>query len=240
MSSYSDISEEQLHAFVDNQLDGAERARILDAMQHDRELAERIARIQQLKDMTMLAYQELPAYKPSVEVSPRAPGWFSAGIAASLLFVFSVMLGWTGHTYLVGNNTPTFERIAQFDPKHTNKNRILLHINTNDKKRIESVLDTTEELLKTRKDQREPLELEVVANATGISMLRDGSPYRKRIQSILDKHNNVAFYACGHAMENASLKEGSEIRLIPEATRVDAALEQILKRLKMGWTYIRA
>lgn len=40
-------------------------------------------------------------------------------------------------------------------------------------------------------------------------------------------------------MENARLAEGAEVRLLPEARRVPVALEQILSRLREGWTYVR-
>ena len=71
-------------------------------------------------------------------------------------------------------------------------------------------------------------------------MLRKGSPYAKRIHQIVESNENVSFLACGIAMENAKLKEGHDITLIPDAHKIDAALEQILRRLKAGWLYVRA
>jgi len=49
---------------------------------------------------------------------------------------------------------------------------------------------------------------------------------------------NILFLACGIAMENARLKEGIKIRLIPEATKIDSAIGKILDRIKSGWTYV--
>jgi intracellular sulfur oxidation DsrE/DsrF family protein len=41
-------------------------------------------------------------------------------------------------------------------------------------------------------------------------------------------------------MQNARLSEGiDEVKLLPQAQKIDAALEQILRRLKAGWAYIR-
>lgn len=235
------FSDEQLNAFVDGQLDNNTLARILDAMQDDRELTERINHLQQTKDMIQLAYAELPLATLRQPSKNNGPGWLTTGIAASFLFVLSVSAGWYGHTrFTTPGTAPSFASLAQFNSDKDTNEHILLHISSKDEQKIQSVLDTTEKLLKQRKDRRQPLELEVVANSEGIAMLREGSPYQQRIHSIVAENTNVAFYACGHAMENARLKEGKEVQLIPEANKVGAALEQILKRLKLGWAYIRA
>lgn len=235
------FTDEQLNAFVDGQLDNNTLARILNAMQDDHEVAERINHLLQTKDMIQLAYAEPPAAVSHRPTQNNGPGWLTTGIAASFLFVLSVSAGWYGHTrFTTPETAPSFASLAQFNPDKDTNEHILLHISSRDTQKIQSVLDTTEKLLKERKNSHQPLELEVVANSEGIAMLRKGSPYQKRIHSIVTENTNVAFYACGHAMENASLKEGKEVQLIPEANKVSAALEQILKRLKLGWAYIRA
>lgn len=70
-------------------------------------------------------------------------------------------------------------------------------------------------------------------------MLRAGSPFEGRIKSIVSKYDNVTFLACGRAKILAGFIEGREIHLLPEAIEIPAAIDQILKRLQMGWTYIR-
>ncbi|WP_126454305.1 hypothetical protein [Sulfuriflexus mobilis] len=235
------FTNEQLNAFIDGQLDNNTLARILKLMQEDRELTERINCLQQTKDMMRLAYAEPPRLIQQTAPQTSRVNWFSAGIAASVLFVLSVSAGWIGHTQLSDSaNTPSFGSLAQFNPTKDNNENILLHISSKDEESIEKVLNTAEQLLTERESHHRPINLEIVANAEGIAMLREGSPYQGRIRSIVTEHQNVAFYACGHAMENAHLKEGKEIELIPEAQRVNAALEQIIKRLKLGWAYIRA
>lgn len=235
------FTDEQLNSFVDGQLDNDTLTKVLNAIHEDKELSERVNQLRYTKDMLRMAYSDLPQPAPCIPAHDNGPSWLSTGIAASILFVMSVSAGWFGHTQLaVQDNNPSFASLAQFNPDKDTNEHILLHISSKDEKRIQSVLDTTEKLLKERKNNKRPVELEVVANSEGISMLREGSPYQKRIQSIMMEHKNVAFYACGHAMENARLKEGKEVQLIPEANKVGAALEQIIKRLKLGWAYIRA
>ena len=84
------------------------------------------------------------------------------------------------------------------------------------------------------------MELEIVANAQGLGILRENSLYSKKISSLTEAYSNVSFLACGIAKESARLKEGQDIKLLPEATEVPAALDQILKRIKLGWLYVRA
>jgi intracellular sulfur oxidation DsrE/DsrF family protein len=130
--------------------------------------------------------------------------------------------------------------LQQFDPATSAANKVLLHISTMDTQRIEAALNTAERIVQAKRDQKEPVQIEIVANAEGLGLLRRGSPYAERIRSMVEDNPSVSFLACGIAMENAELKEGGEIELIPEAREVDAALEEILRRLKLGWLYIKA
>ena len=94
-------------------------------------------------------------------------------------------------------------------------------------------------LLTNASKNNKPLKLEVVANVDGINILRKGSPYAGEINSLSEQFSNVRFLACGIAKKTAALKEGKPIELIPEAVDIPAALDEILKRLKEGWTYVK-
>lgn len=135
---------------------------------------------------------------------------------------------------------PSIRNLDQINPAATQATRILLHINTMEPKRVNAALDAVEKILAADVQKGRAMQLEVVANEAGLGILRKGSPYEARIHALLSKYNNLSFKACGIAMQAAYLKEGKRVQLMPEAHRVDAALEEILRRLKQGWTYIRA
>ena len=82
------------------------------------------------------------------------------------------------------------------------------------------------------------MQLKFVANAEGLAVLRENSPYADRIKLLSEQYNNVEFLACGIAMKTAQLKEKKEVVLLPEAKKIPAALNEILERLEAGWTYM--
>ena len=240
MSRQDEHSQEQLSAFVDNELDANERARILAAAQQDKTLSEEIEALHQYNDLIKLAYHDAASSVAPALPHPRAFARYSrVALAASILLVLGVVIGWQ-MTAMSARQPNPIQSLAQIDPAHFSQNKILIHINAMDKERIDRALEKTEALLQHAKRHGQPLQLEVVVNASGINMLRTGSPYGQRIQAMTQQYDNVSFKACGFAMENMRMQEGAEIKLLPEAQKVDAALEEILRRLKSGWVYLRS
>lgn len=239
MKSDDPISTEQLNAFLDNELEQQDRAQVLAALRADKTLSQEMADLQQINELVGLAYQEVPA-APHRPQFPGSNTFTPLRIAAAFaILITGSLIGWFMHTPATPPALP-FQNLAQLNVQQLTVAKILIHINAMDDERINSVLDETELLLTNAKQTGKPLQLEVVANASGLGMLRAGSPYTQRIHQIVAANDNVAFLACGFAMEHARLKEGHDIELIPDARPVDAALEQILRRLKSGWLYVRA
>lgn len=238
MSQHESFSKEQLSAFVDNQLDANERTRIISAAHHDKTLAEEIHTLQQYNELIQLAYNDVRPAKAYPDNRNRQPLTYRIAIAASIMLVCGLVIGWYLAKPLTTENP--IQTLAQIDPTHLRDDKVLIHINVMDTTRIDYALNKTEEMLDIAAHKGKPLQVEVIVNADGINMLRAGSPYSNRIHSLTERYDNVSFLACGFAMENMRLKEGQEVNLIPEAKKVDAALEQILRRLKSGWLYLRS
>ncbi len=240
MNREEPTSEEQLNAFLDGQLDDDERGAMLAAIGQDKELAARLCELRQIKDMVTLAYRDPP--QPgghTVPVRRRRGVRFPLTAAAALLVVGGVG-GWISHMELT--STPPLlpiQQFAQFDPASAMGTKIILHISTMDSQRVEPALKAAEQLLDGN-DKGRAVQLEIIANAEGLGILRQSSPYAKRIKAIVAGHKNVSFLACGIAKAKTTLEEGAQIKLIPEAQVVPAALEQILSRLQQGWLYIKA
>lgn len=240
MTSDNVVSDEQLNALLDNELDDAERARLMEIIRHDKELKSSFCDMRQIKDRVILAYNN-PPLPEKVAVVSASRNYFTASsrVAAVLLFVVGAIAGWSVNSVFDSPQGPSFYTVDRLNASAVRSNRILLHIATNDDARVKATLGKMEELLKQSNEKGKAIEIEVVANAEGLNILRKDSPYASYIHSITNKYDNVSFMACGIAKQNAKLREGSEIALIPEAVSIPAALEQILKRVKGGWTYVR-
>ncbi|MBI3570145.1 MAG: hypothetical protein HY082_03445 [Gammaproteobacteria bacterium] len=239
MNQNESISDEMLSAFLDNQLDARERVQVLEALQRDKALAARVCELRQDMELVTSAYRNPPYADARPTAVRRARrGWRAA--AAAALLVTGVATGWMVHAWRAdGMGGAPLQDIAQLNPSAPGTGRIILHISSLEPARAQGALDSVEQLLRASRSRGEPVQVEVIANAEGLGLLREGTPYAGRIQSLTARYDNVSFLACGIAMENARLSENAEIKLIPQARRVSAALEQILTRLKDGWTYVR-
>lgn len=241
MSGGIKITPEILSAFVDEQLPAAQRDEVAAALQADPALAEEVRQLRQFNRLAAQAYQEIPVPPLPEHLAPRRQAFmFTKALAAGLLLFLGGIAGWGIQQYNNPPHAPLFQEIARLDPVTLESSKILLHINTMDSGRVNAALDAAEQLLRENSARRRAVDLEIVANAEALALLREGSPYAERIQNMRARYSNLSFKACGIAMETAKLKEGVEIKLLPEAERVDAALNQILTRLRQGWTYIRA
>lgn len=240
MKHYELITEQQLNAFVDNELDSSERARILQSTQNDPELAAKLAQMQQLNDLLQLAYQHPPTAVPHTsQQRPLATTNTWRAFAASLILGVGMTIGWTMHSQVPTVPLP-LTNLSQLNLQQPGTDKILIHINNMDQLKINNALSEAEHLLANAKRNGKDLQVEVLANADGLGVLRESSPYAHRINQLAGQHDNVSFRACGFAIQHAKLKEGHDIKLLPEAKPVDAALEEILRKLKLGWLYVRA
>jgi len=236
MKSIEPISDEQLNAFLDGQMDEGERARIIQAARNDKALAEKLCSLRHGKDMIRLAYRHTP---PHPGVHPRgipAASWRSLG-AAAIILLLGAVCGWSAHDWWPAQPA-VFYSTAQA-PTSLASDHILLHIDSMDSARIRKAFNVLENLLANDQTHGRHLKLEVVANSSGLKLLRANSPYAPRIAALSKRHSNLSFLACGVAMENAKLKEGHKVKLLPQAHRIDAALGRIVRRLREGWTYVK-
>lgn len=235
------ISDEQLNALLDNELDTAERERLLQLIHTDPASTQRYCELRQVKELVTLAYQEIPeAHRqpPLHTLSTRRFGLMFAGMAAAVLVSVTSTVG-----IMNAQHTPTsppIQSLAQIDPAHPPSNKILLHVSSLDAPRVNAALDTAEKLILASRADASGMHVEIVANAEGLGVLRQGSPYTDRIRTLASQYGNLQFSACANTKHLAYLQEGKDISLLPEAHEVPNALDQIVKRLADGWLYVRA
>jgi intracellular sulfur oxidation DsrE/DsrF family protein len=240
MNANDPVSDEQLNALLDNELDDAERARLFEAIRTDNAVSARYCTLRQVKEMVTLAYNNppLPASGfPGFSQFRLARKFYAAAAAVALMFLGGV-IGWSLNGERVVDDA-AFYTVDRLNPDTLQSNRILLHLSTLDDVRISDSLGKIEELLKVSAAQGRDIQVEVVANSDGLNILRRGSRYAEQIRSMTARYDNVSFMACGIAKHNAELKEGKQIALIPEAKDIPAAMERILQRVTGGWSYVR-
>lgn len=236
------FSDEQLQAFVDDEIDVSDRTEIMEAVARDDELACRVCELLQLKDSVRLAYREppQPAHAGNRWETARKTRGPLKAVAAVLIFALGTVTGVLMQTQRGDTPAPAASSIAQVAPAATGEiKRVILHISTADPQRLAQALDDAEQLLSDHRENPQQVQLEVVANSAGLSLLRsDASPYPDRIRRMAREYSNISFLACSRAIEKLRLK-GLDVHLLPETRVISGALEQIVDRLQDGWVYIR-
>jgi intracellular sulfur oxidation DsrE/DsrF family protein len=253
--STNTFSEERLNAFIDGELDATEKSEVFEALSQDSTLSQQACELRQLSELVRHAYSNPPKSGRFHKKEPRRITPFGQAAAAVLLVGAGVTLGWLSHSQPVaapkaadmhamvwGEDDRAFHSTDLASA--TNQNglkRVILHLNTSSPAKFEKALTTAEQLLKTYANDSHGAEIEVVANASAIKLLRSGySPYATRVRALQEKYFNLTFLACKDAMDHIRELEElkGDVRLLPGVEVTPSALEHILERMNEGWVYL--
>lgn len=241
-----ELTEDKLNLFIDEQLDTDEMNEIHQALLDDKELRERVCQLKAVRELVGYAYSEVPASRHGNHfLKKRSASFASRAIAASVILAVGVVLGWTTYQYSPSavkaiSAENAFQYVANHVSVDHDRRKIIMHIDSGDMQVVNAALNEADHLLATYKKANTPMQLEVVTNKKGISMLRPGtSPYITRIQKLIE-NEDVTIYACERSIKKAKNKEGADIVLLPGVKTNKTAREIIPERLEKGWVYIKA
>lgn len=242
MLNHAEVSAEQLNAFIDNELDADDKARLLEQMAADAGLRARVCELWQLKELVRGGYP-LDGGKRGRQGCSRAaetPRWAQA-LAASVVLVAGAAVGWLLHGNssahgLAAGPAAGSQAIAAAGATAA-ADRIVLHLESGDPEKLKAALDEVEKLSIGQSGAASPPRVELVANGQGLKLLRaDVSPYAARVRTLQDAHANVNFVACRVAIR-ALQRQGVQVKLIPHVDVAASAPDEILLRLQQGWRY---
>jgi intracellular sulfur oxidation DsrE/DsrF family protein len=228
------ISDEQLNAFTDSELDTEEENRLFNLSEDSPELSNRMCEQRRLKEMVRHAYREVPQPRRRFERKGQGNRLFVTAAAAAILLAVGGVAGWFGSNAL--NVTPDSVRMAgaadQVVPAEPEP--YLLHVTSGDPQRMQVALQRAEQLLNTT-DGKQAHQVEIIANEAGLDLLRsDVTPFGVQIRSLYEQ--DVLFFACTKAIERLEA-QGILVRLVPEANRHYSALDRVVLRMNEGWVY---
>jgi intracellular sulfur oxidation DsrE/DsrF family protein len=229
-----DISDEILGAYIDNELDAAERAEIQERLTTDSALRARACEFWQTKQLVRGAY---PQIRQKSALAGRQFGtlrWTHA-LAASLLVVASAISGWLAN----GRFETDRQLTGQIEAIRAHGGRVVLHLFSDEPARMEAALRLADRLASERDEAGRPFRVEFIANGPGLHLLRTGgSPYAARIEQ-LRHYDNLRLVACRQAI--ARLQErGLEVNLLPGVEEAVSAESELASRLTQGWRYVQS
>ena len=229
MNRDEQFSEEQINAFVDDELDPEEKSRIYTEASHDADLDHRLCKQRKVKELVKFAYEDVPNAKRKGPASLGRGGFWGRALAASLLLAVGLMLGFVGRQAIDASIDPGVDPAVVA----TAPDRYLLHVASGNAEDMAAAPERAEMLLASSDDGRR--QVEIVANEAGIDLLRsDVTPFATEI-SALQAHD-VVFYACSKTIERLE-RDGVEVRLVPHTIAEYTALDRVVIRMQEGWQY---
>ena len=229
------ISDELLNSFIDHQLTTHERQEILKLLKQDKALSDRVCELQNLKEMTRLSFDDIPASRLPDTVVPMQPSVWPRMAAVFAIFSLGLLLG-LGSMHL-SNSSESWSSIAQ---KQEALTKVLVHLTSADTDDGLNTLNNLEQMLQQYEQDNQPVHVEVIANGNGIKLL---SPHKQqiaqRIAYLTSQYDNLEFAACKNTLDQMRLTRGVDLQLIPEVKIIDSGVVEVIKRQREGWTYIR-
>lgn len=232
-------SDEFINSYLDNELENDDRQELLDAIRHDSELSARVCKLKNVKDMVQLAFQ-IETIPSSSTKTNSSKHWYS--IAATILVVIGLSVGWFAKDYSMQPSLSELAKTIQL-PNATNQNnknwRLMLHVSSYDPKRYNLLLSETEQLLKTSQENNESVQIELLTNSLGLSLLKDDDQkFAQQLNALASKYDNFKLLACETALKRLKVEKGIDLKLVPEAQKVGSAIHHLIQRQKQGWSYI--
>jgi intracellular sulfur oxidation DsrE/DsrF family protein len=244
MSTEDRLSEEQLNAFIDGLLDAEENERILAEIDRDPELNAMVCGYRQMQDLVQHAY-ELPKPRAATQAATAWRGLKGGAqaLAACLLLAVGAAAGWLAHSTQLGSGpAPGALSLANaaVDEVAEHGRGVVVHLASSDPERVDAAFKQAERLLAQNAKLGHNIPVEVLVNGSGLDLLRaDTTTSLRRIQELRSRYANVSFLACRKTLERFKLEHGVDAKLVSEAEVASSALDQILARLRQGWSYIQ-
>lgn len=229
-------SDDQLNAFVDDEMAANERLEILSAAAGSDSLRARIVELQYLKESTRNAF---PLHPERPITSRPSRGHFTRYLTAAAiggLSLFAVLAS-TGH--IQSTREPILATINNTPPS-SQQSRVVFHISSDRQEDASLLLDQVELVMQEHQINGRPIRLEVVANNQGLRILQQGrSPVAERIKQLHAVYPQLIFAACGNTLERMTQETGEKIDILPEAIIIRSGVSYITRRQQIGWSYIK-
>lgn len=227
------ISEEMQSAFVDGELAPAEWARVAGMQQRDERLRRELCELRAVKELVQRAYPA--AARERRRASPVR--W--AGIAA--LCVLSVAAGWLAHSAWGPQAIDVESALtAGATLREVSGDRVLVHLTSARRDTVAATLDEVEALLGAARRDGRRLRVEIVANSSGLNLFRaDVTQFAERLAALRAAYPELTLVACNQTMKGLR-ERGVAVKLLPGVEVAPSALDEVVKRLQLGWAYVRA
>ncbi len=237
------VSDELLNSFVDDELGPEEKNELFSSIEQDDALKMRVCELRGLKEMVRHTYQQHES--THVQSLPKSRDWsrYVQTLAATLfLLMLGGLFGWNvseKHDASKYHKVLSLFQIIQNNDIRQEPGKIIVQVSDANPLRLKTALDETENLLKSYRQTKQKLKIEIIANGGGLDLLRsDVTRYRERISALQKEFPNLDVVGCNQSITELQ-KKGVVVKLLPNVRIASSALDEISRRLQQGWDYVR-
>ena len=230
------ISDEQVSAFTDGELDAEEEGRIFELCDESPELDARLCQQRKLKEMVQHAYRNVPQATGHSAQSGSRGRVLGFAAAAMILLATGIAVGWFTSFAIGPQHNAVRVASGTNVAAPAQSETYLLHVTKSDRQHMQEALRRAGELM-SGPGATDARRVEIVANEGGLNLLRtDVTPFAAEIRMLAEQ--NVLFFACTRAIERLE-EQGIQVKLLPEANTDYSALDRVVLRMQQGWEYIK-
>lgn len=226
------ISDERLNAFLDGQLDEAEKSRVFEALGDNPALHARACELRSLKELVKHAYDRPPKAQNRDLPKTRL---FPASLAATLLLALGGASGWFAHEWLKESGQPVGLAWSPMVRQPLSGQRIpgvVIQVSDSDPRKWVTALNNARNLQQILGKGK--VDIEIVAYGPGLEMLKRDSLVGPLLAEAA--RDGVRLLACGNTMRNTNTPRSD---IVPVAHVVKAGIVEVMEKQQQGYSYIR-
>lgn len=225
-----------LHAYLDGELSREESAEVEAAIAVDKKLKAHLDELNQVKTKMSLAYTEnipKPAKAKKSYLEDKKIPWWTTSKAAAASLILGLLIGSGALKLYMVNNTTDSPFLHQTVAE--NSANYLVHLDSDLPEKQQQAIKEIESLLE---ESDANIKVDLISNYKGIELFDIHNPNSKELVSLIKKYPNLTLFACKRAL-NRALKEGRPITVLPQVEHDKPAIDAVVERLNLGWTYIK-
>ena len=135
--------------------------------------------------------------------------------------------------------TAGLARGASASPATGRLHRLVLHVDRDDPVSMKLALGNARNAAEHYAAKGERIEMEIVANGFGVTMLRKDLPVKAHLDAMREKLPDVALSACGNSIKMMERDEGKDFALSEGVRVVPAGIARLAELQEQGWSYVK-
>ena len=244
MNAQTKYSDEHINAYIDDELDSEERARLIFDEQNDAELAVRINSARMLKEKVHLAYADIgqeysrnQTYSDTTDSGLLTPMRAAAAVMVMLgAFLVTTLTGGPSD----GDLSRASSLIASTDATPSQLivasaatgDNIVIDLNRYDPAVFDETIANIEKLARGTSAT-----VEVVANGQGLQAVETDSKHATVLAGLADQLDNLDVMVCAATL--AATESERTVNLLGNIVTTTSVVHQVASRTADGWSYLK-